>query len=222
MYKLLYDSVLKKIISILLSMQLFSIFGCKKQSAGLGENNYDTYFSDTLKDYIEVDSSFFGIYKVYAVSENRTEEGLSIVKSNLYKNGKSLYESSDTTAGYFNGIELVDLTENEVPELMIHSVIRGSLGYDISEIFKFENSKWKKLDIKELFNTKYIDKFRAHDKYFIRDRKLYNEFQLYNDTDANCCPSTGRIRTIEYKLKNDTFFPVSAFESPDPDRKGVK
>ncbi|MBK8384061.1 MAG: hypothetical protein IPL16_19665 [Ignavibacteria bacterium] len=45
---------------------------------------------------------------------------------------------------------------------------------------------------------------------------------MFNINDKNCCPTTGKIKTIKYVLKNDTFFPISVKEIPDPDWEEMK
>jgi len=202
-------------------LQLFLNSSCKKKIAEQSEISNIGNNSNFMKNSFETDSSFFKNFKVYAKSENRPVEELCIIKSVLFNNDKILCESTDSTNGYFTGIELTDITKNEIPEMILHSVCRGSSGYDYSNIYIFINNKWKKLEIFD-GDGKFDSGFVSHNEYYVKDRKLYNEFQMFNINDKNCCPTTGKIKTIKYVLKNDTFFPISVKEIPDPDWEEMK
>lgn len=188
-------------------LQLFLNSSCKKKIAEQSEISNIGNNSNFMKNSFETDSSFFK-KTLKSMLNQKTDPSKSYVllKVSCLIMIKYFANPTDSTNGYFTGIELTDITKNEIPEMILHSVCRGSSGYDYSNIYIFINNKWKKLEIFD-GDGKFDSGFVGHNEYYVKDRKLYNEFQMFNINDKNCCPTTGKIKTIKYVLRMIHSFP---------------
>ncbi|MFC2139205.1 hypothetical protein ACFLR4_00965 [Bacteroidota bacterium] len=101
---------------------------------------------------------------------------------------------------------VTDLDEDKNPEIIVFQRTSGSGGY--GEL-KFYELVGKELEAYKLPNlNSRIDKFyRGRDNFSIIDNYIEHSFPAYNDSDANCCPTGGKI-IIKYELKHDKLVDV--------------
>ena len=104
----------------------------------------------------------------------------------------------------------------------MYSRCTGSGGFDFSTFYYLQNNQWKEFTFQENQDTNAFIGYFGHDEYYVEKGKLYRQFQKYNDSDANCCPTTGLIRIIKYKLTNHQFEIENYYDIDDPDWEEMK
>ena len=96
---------------------------------------------------------------------------------------------------------VTDLNADEFPELVLFTRSAGSGSYGNVIAFSVNNGK----SMSRVYfppvseNPKLKEGYMGHDRFFIQDSKLMQEFPIYKKTDPNSDP-TGGVRRIEYKL----------------------
>jgi len=142
--------------------------------------------------------SFKNISFTVTTSGNGSERELTIKPQGLTIDNKTI---TDEIYGQVSNVEIEDLNFDGYPELLIYVVSAGSgsygsvIGYSVnagksvSQIYFPEISE----------NTQASEGYMGHDEFAIVETSLVQRFRIYNNGDANCCP-TGGMRQITYKL----------------------
>ena len=100
---------------------------------------------------------------------------------------------------------VADLDRNGFEELYLITTSAGSGSYGM--IYGYASNSDKSMTPIYLpeptevdFNPEgYLNGYMGHDSIFLDQNKLMRKFPVYNEGDANCCP-TGGFRVLNYKL----------------------
>jgi len=106
--------------------------------------------------------------------------------------------------GYVDTVMIADLNRDGIKEFYVTIGNGGSGGMEDLYVFTYDQRSIIKVDTKCIENVtdgKYFDvsKIQGHDNYHISGGYLVNTVPLYNDGDANCCPTGGEMN-IFYKI----------------------
>lgn len=148
--------------------------------------------------------------KMIVVAEGDLEsssDGSYIVQ--LYTNkGVWLDGSIQEREGNIVDTWIVDLNNDNQQELLVWLRSQGNGNYGSIDVFQVINDSDKPA---LHFETKLMGGqgkgYSGHDRFWVEDKVLYSEHAVYNEEDANCCPSGGRVQyTLNYHTRTWSFF----------------
>lgn len=98
----------------------------------------------------------------------------------------------------------MDLDSDGNPELYIHAKGEGKGSYLSMYIYEYaDNGTNQKIKFPEL-SSSLSEGYRGNDSVYIKDGKLLRQFSLFDKNDSTGT-KTGKIRKIEYSLRNNSF-----------------
>ena len=93
-----------------------------------------------------------------------------------------------------------DFDNDDDFEIYMTCQSEGSGAYGYLIFFEFSQSELISHELPEL-NSNIRPYYKGHDKITVNDNSILREFPAYNEEDANCCPTAGRI-SVEYIFKD--------------------
>ena len=141
---------------------------------------------------------FQGItFHVQATNEGSLNQ-LTITPSGLEIVNRVIKQEID---GSVTGAEVADINADGSPEIYVYVNSAGSGSY--GRLVAYSANHKKSLSDIYLPSLEYDKKnsigYMGHDEFAIIENRFVRRFPVYNEGDANCCP-TGGIRLLEYKL----------------------
>lgn len=91
-----------------------------------------------------------------------------------------------------------DLNGDGHNEIYIFNQSAGSGSYGQLFAYQYNGKKLDSISIEDL-PEELMDKYLGHDSFAVDHKFLYRYFPVYNEMDANCCP-TGGIKELKYDL----------------------
>ena len=190
------------------------------------QNKAETFYEESVynntaepipgyAEFNSVDTVNFGSFRAIVTADHSGTIDGFIANVVLAKNGKVLQKINDTLIGTYSYSELVDFSNDGYPDLVVHTHARGSGNFDLSRFYKLSDLTYKIIPAQMDADSPAFDKYERGEEFYTEGGKLLLEFQLFNDSDAGCCPTTGLMRIIEYKYENENLVPAAFRDFPD-------
>ncbi|WP_242921073.1 hypothetical protein [Pontibacter liquoris] len=128
----------------------------------------------------------------------------------LERAGQPSSRIDEEVEGTVTNSVLTDLNGNNKPELLVFLNGSGTGSYGRIYGYEFESQYWGPLQMPDL-TAQQLQGYLGHDEFQVADGRLVRTFPVYQDTDANCCPTGGK-RTLFYTLNNALQFVVERVE----------
>lgn len=124
-----------------------------------------------------------------------------VLRSDSLKNDFTV-ASSDNLDGHLEEIFNTDMDEDSNPEIVVYYTKNDQ--YNTAEIvcYEFNDKNVNKISFPDL-TSKTEKQYRGNDKFYVKEGKLYRDFDLFSDTDTTTKP-TGKI-ALKYFLKGNRF-----------------
>ncbi|PJJ60087.1 hypothetical protein [Hymenobacter chitinivorans] len=132
------------------------------------------------------------------------------------QDGQELTTAQDSILGEVKDAQLVKLTSGPGSELLVFVEGAGSGSYGEVRGYWFGGKDWERMSLPKLSGPA-ARGYQGQDKFRLQGKEVVRSFPIYQETDANCCPSGG-TRTIRYLLpdKSLTFRLVSVVNEAGP------
>lgn len=190
------------LISLALTLALFSISCQKKTETTTESNQPKDSITTTSSEPVEPKTAFKKTVSYKTISFDITKSGdtLSIQPSGFESDNTKVIK---TIEGTVSNIEVDDINADGSPELMIYITSSGSGSYGTALGFSGNNNKsMSEITIPTITDNPKANKgYMGHDEFAIVENTFVQRFPIYKDGDSNSKP-TGRMRQIQYKLKN--------------------
>jgi hypothetical protein len=196
------------------------LFGCSKDNKNNQDKNLDKYnlrnqtvnSSKMQNANEEANRSAIIRERKFTISDSRyfiiveqkgdgwSARDISFKSSGFPENKIFKYDG----VGYVDTVMITDLNSDGIKEFYVTIGNGGSGGMEDLYVFTYDKNSIIKVDTKCIENVtdgNYFDvsKIQGHDNYHISRGYLINTVPLYNDDDANCCPTGGQMN-ICYKI----------------------
>lgn len=114
------------------------------------------------------------------------------------KNGRELTTTTQALDGTVTDAVVTNLNEDKYPELLVFVQDAGTGSYGQLIGYEFMNQGRKPVALPAL-SGKAATGYQGHDEFRVEGRELLRTFPVFQEADANCCPSGGK-RTVRYQL----------------------
>jgi hypothetical protein len=128
------------------------------------------------------------------------------------KKGRTLATTTQQLEGRVSDVVVTNLNQNDFPELLIFVSDAGSGSYGQLLGFEYQNQGRRAVTLPGLGGPA-AKGYQGHDTFEVVGQQVLRHFPVYQEEDANCCPSGG-TRTIHYQLpRMGLVFKQVAFEN---------
>lgn len=132
------------------------------------------------------------------INSNGNEDLKNLDVSIDAKGGQQLFKKALQYDGIIQDAVTADLNGDGHDEIYIFNQSAGSGSYGQLFAYQYNGSKLDSISIAELPDD-LMDKYLGHDSFAVDHKYLYRYFPVYNEMDANCCP-TGGLKELKYNL----------------------
>ena len=198
---------MKRVYNVIILFVLYGFISCNngKESKTLEESTAKkdspvelTAAKDSAVVSFQKKLTLQGITYEITTTGNGSIRNLSIIPSGF----KGKVDKIVSACGPVTNAEIEDLDRDGFPELLIYTKSAGSgsygsvIGYSPNKGISISQIYFPELDSA----APQMKGYMGHDAFAIVESTLVRRFKTYESNDANAKP-TGKIRQIEYKLK---------------------
>ncbi|WP_167856758.1 hypothetical protein [Hymenobacter aquaticus] len=146
-------------------------------------------------------------YTFVVSSQGRLGQRQLLVRAE--QDGQELTTAQDSILGEVKDAQLVKLTAGPGSELLVFVEGAGSGSYGEVRGYWFGGKDWERMTMPKLSGPA-ARGYQGQDRFRVQGKEVVRSFPIYQETDANCCPSGG-TRTVRYVLPDQslTFRQVS-------------
>jgi len=190
--------------TLLLSLSvIILLYGCKTDSPYNTEPLYtDSLSADSVSGADFIDNSFSKQLKVGALDidiKSDGEEELKNLKFSLKSQGKDVeFEKGIKYDGIIQDALTADLNGDGRSEVYVFNQTAGSGSYGQVFAYQVNGNKLDSITMEDLPDDLSMQ-YLGHDSFALEKDHILRLFPLYNEMDANCCPSGG-IKKLKYQL----------------------
>lgn len=127
---------------------------------------------------------------------------LLILRSDSLKNEFSV-ASSDNIEGRLKEVFNTDMDDNGNPEIVVYYTSNDPIKSAQVLCYEFTGKNVHQIRFPDL-TAKTKKQYRGLDNFYVKEGKLYREFNLYHEDDTEAKKPIGR-KKVEYFLKNNSF-----------------